>query len=209
MTDLIEAIALFCAAHELPWDDERAQKMVGYLDLLMQFNEAMNLIGPLERSAVVEQLLVDSLSAAVARRPAGPILDVGTGAGLPGMPLKIIFPEAPLTLVEPRRKRSTFLKIAVHRLGLKGVTNCRARIEEFHGEDFDVVISKAFQPPADWLQTALPFVAPTGAVVCMARRRDRPSLIDVAETLQLQLVATSSRGQESPEQRVCYAFERA
>ena len=207
MTNVLAALASFCTANDLPWDEGRAQKMEGYLDLLMQFNEAMNLIGPLTRQAVVDELLVDSLVAAAARRPEGPMLDVGTGAGLPGIPLKIVFPDVALTLVEPRQKRSTFLKIAIHRLSLSSVTAFRGRIEDFDGARFDTVISKAFQPPEDWLQTAKPFAADTGAIICMARRRDAQGLLEVAGELGLRLAGSAGRGAESPTQRVCYVFE--
>lgn len=204
----LEKIAQFCDDSDLPWDDERADRMGRYLDLLMQFNESMNLIGPLTYSEIIDELLIDSLAAAAARRPRGPILDVGTGAGLPGIPIKIAFPDSALTLVEPRQKRSTFLKIAVHRLQLSDVDVFRGRIEEFDGRGFDVVISKAFQPPEKWLRTAVPFTGPDGAVVCMARRKDHPQLVDTADELGLKMVGTSTLGDESENQRVCFAFER-
>ena len=209
MSEILSPIENFCAHAKLPWDEERAERMEHYLDLLMQFNEAMNLIGPLDRRTVVDELLVDSLAPAAARAPRGPMLDVGTGAGLPGIPLKIVFPELPLTLVEPRQKRSTFLKIATHRLGLEDVTVIRARIEEFDEfEHFDMVVSKAFQPPAKWLRTAMPFACAGGAVVCMARRKNRPELLEVADELGVNPVGHSTLGKKSPEQRVCFAFEK-
>ena len=204
---MLQPIADFCTAHELPWGERSAEKMARYLDLLMQFNEAMNLIGPMGREAVVEELLLDSVAAAAARRPRGPILDVGTGAGLPGIPLKILFSGVPLTLVEPRRKRSTFLKIATHRLDLDEVTIFRGRIEEFDQTGFDTVISKAFQAPTVWLHTARPFVAPGGAVICMARCRDKPAIEKLAAELEMHLAGTSSLGARAPQQRVNLALQ--
>ncbi len=203
----LDPIAQYCELRDLPWDDERAQRMARYLDLLMEFNTAMNLIGPMERKSVVRELLLDSLVAATARRPKGAILDVGTGAGLPGIPLKIVFPNASLSLVEPRRKRSTFLKIATHRLGLEDVTIFRGRIEDFDESGFDVVISKAFQPPVKWLKTAAPFVADGGALICMGREGDREELLTKADELGLGLAGQSSIGEASPERRVCFVFE--
>ena len=184
-SDELAPIAAFTAGADLPWDDQRAEKMARYLDLLFQFNEAMNLIGPMSRPEAVETLLLDSLVPAAARRPTGPILDVGTGAGLPGVPLKIAFPELPLTLVEPRQKRSTFLKIATHRLGLTDTEVVRARIEDVPTTPFDTVISKAFQNPTEWLATAHPFLAEQGAVLVLARPTDRNELTTKATELGL------------------------
>lgn len=207
----LDLLARFCAEADLPWDESKGAKMGKYLDLLMQFNEAMNLIGPLSREAVVRELLLDSLVAAAARRPKGPILDVGTGAGLPGVPLKILFPDLAITLVEPRRKRSTFLKIVTHRLGLDDVIVARCRIEDLDEDHFDFVCSKAFEAPTRWLRTAKPFLSPRGAVVCMARRQDCAELVEVAGELQLEPAGSAAPDPDdkSEEARVVYAFESA
>lgn len=205
----MEPIASFCESAGLPWGDERAERMAKYLDLLIQFNESMNLIGPLNRETVIRELLLDSVVAAGARQPKGPMLDVGTGAGLPGIPLKILFPDCPISLVEPRRKRSTFLKIATHRLGLKEVSIERCRIEDFDGDGYDFAISKAFEAPTSWLATAAPRVTSEGVVVCMARRGDEKGLLEQAEDLGLKLVGSSTSSSSrvrNAEQRVCYAF---
>lgn len=204
--DMLSPIAEFCRDRGIPWDTSRAETMGHYLDLLLQFNESMNLIGPLEAEQVVEELLLDSVVAAAARRPRGPILDVGAGAGLPGIPLKIVFDELPLVLVEPRRKRSTFLKLASHRLGLSEVTVFRGRIEEFEGRHFDMVISKAFQPPLIWLETAQAFVDSDGVVICMARESDRQRLSRRASELGLEMVGEADGAGRGAEKRVCYAL---
>ena len=202
----LDCIATYCADAALPWDDGRAAQMAHYLDLLMQFNQAMNLIGPMSPPEIVEYLLLDSLVATAARQPQGPILDVGCGAGLPGIPIKIVYPESAITLVEPRRKRSTFLKVATHRLGLNDVDIFRGRIEDFQGQDFDTVISKAFQAPTTWLATARPFIADDGAVIVMGRQSDRPDLIDTAQRLGLPHHSEARGAGGGEDQRVCYAF---
>lgn len=207
-TDELTPIADFCDEHDLPWDESRAESMSHYLDLLVHFNDTLGLVGPDDRDTIVEELLVDSLVAATARRPSGEILDVGTGAGLPGIPIKIIFDDLGLTLVEPKGKRTTFLKIATHRLGLGGVELFNDRIEKFDRTGFDFVVSKAFREPTEWLETGLEYTAPTGAVVCMGRESDRDSLGEAADELDLKQVGDARIGAEGPDQRVCYAFER-
>ncbi|RAL21203.1 16S rRNA (guanine(527)-N(7))-methyltransferase RsmG [Lujinxingia litoralis] len=203
----MEDVERFLSERGLPTGGARSARLEHYLELLLQFNEAMNLIGPMGRQEVIDELFIDSLVAAEARPPAGPILDVGTGAGLPGLVLKIVYEELPITLVEPRRKRATFLKIVTHRLGLSHVTIHNERIEDVHERDFDVVISKAFQPPLQWLETARPFIASQGAVICMARKHDRNELEAKADELGLTLVRSAAGAGEGPEQRVTYAFE--
>lgn len=205
----LDAIEQFCTNKGIPWSEDRTERMTRYLELLVHFNESMNLIGPMEPDEIVDELLLDSLVAAAARRPGGPILDVGSGAGLPGIPLKIAFPDCSLTLVEPRGRRSTFLKIAIHRLGLDDVRQVRGRIEEFDESGFDYVISKAFREPTKWLRTARPFAADDGAVVCMARQRDRSELVDAAGELGFSLVGEATREDGAEEmRRVCFVFAR-
>lgn len=180
----------FCLRHDLPWDEERRERFEEYLDLLSQFNDSMNLIGPLDRDAVVRDLFVDSLIPAVARPPQGPILDVGTGAGLPGLPLEIAFPNSALTLVEPRRKRSTFLRIARNRLELDDVDIERTRLEDFEGGRFDFVVSKALCEPASWLEIAAPFRASDGVVVCLTTSDEHSTARTAARELDLEQVAS-------------------
>lgn len=207
-TERLEPIAQFCQDRGLPWDDQRADRMGRYLDLLLHFDETLSLIGPDDPATIVDELLVDSLVAAAARRPEGRLLDVGTGAGLPAIPLNIVFPDIAPMLVEPKGRRNTFLKIATHRLGLDNAEIFKDRIEEFDQGGFDYTISKAFEDPVDWLETARSHTAPTGAIVCMAREQDRDELVEAGDDLDLGLVDEASIGEERPDQRVCYVFER-
>ena len=186
---MVNGLADFCASNDLPWNDGTESSFQTYLDLLTHFNQSMNLIGPMDEADLVDQLVIDSVAAAAVCAPAGSILDVGTGAGLPGIPLKLLYPACPITLVEPRRKRATFLKIATTRLGLEGVDLQRERIENVASARYDYVISKAFQPPIEWLETASGWVSDEGVAVCMTRCAERGALEERAEDLGLQLVA--------------------
>lgn len=194
----LERLAQFCAKNQLPWAAQTAERFETYLGLLEHFNRAMNLIGPMDRAQIVDQLLLDSAAAAAVIAPStaadtsgdagAGILDVGSGAGLPGIPLKILFPDVPLTMVEPRKKRTTFLKIAVERLGLSEVTIARCRLEDFDPGRYGYVISKAFRAPVTWLELAAGRVAPGGAIVCMTRPGERDPLCQRAESLDLELI---------------------
>lgn len=210
---MLSALEQFTRTHDLPWNGKIEERYTEYLDLLEQFNDSMNLIGPMSRSEIVRDLFVDSLVPATLRAPDGPILDVGTGAGLPGIPLKIAFPDCPVTLVEPRRKRSTFLKIATNRLGLEKVTLERARIEELDAAPFNYVVSKAFQPPAEWLETAAPFRADDGVIVCLTTPHERDPADRTADGLDLERVATlddvsTLEGVGDGKERAVYVYGR-
>lgn len=206
-------LAEFCTQNELPWDDEIQGRFATYLELLTHFNKVMNLIGPLSEAQVVDQLLIDSVAAAAVCAPSGSILDVGSGAGLPGVPLKLLYPELPLTMVEPRQKRTTFLKIMLNRLDLTDTTIERARIEEVEPAEYAYVISKAFQPPVQWLETASAWLADEGVAMCLTRPNERESLETKAGELALELAEacndTTELGAPSVgDVRAIYAFCR-
>lgn len=208
---MLSKLQTFCTDNDLPWSSVIEESFAGYLDLLSHFNQAMNLIGPLAEAEIVDQLLVDSVAAAAVCAPEGSILDVGSGAGLPGIPLKLLYRDLPLTLVEPRRKRATFLKIATTRLGLDEVTIERERIEDVPRARYQYVISKAFQPPLDWLETASGWLADDGVAICLTRPEKREALEARAADLGLGAAAacddTTRLGAPSlGETRAVYAF---
>lgn len=161
----LDELRNFCEAHGLPWSDVTAARFATYVGLLEQFNAKMNLIGPMNRREIVRQLLIDSVAAGVASPPFGHVLDVGTGAGLPGIPLGLVF-GVPITLVEPRQKRATFLKIATNRLGLEATIHAN-RIEDVELEPHDWLVSKAFRAPPEWLDVAVDHLADGGHIVCL------------------------------------------
>lgn len=168
-------------------------KLEQYMDLLQHFNESSNLIGPMDRATIQRDLIEDSLKSAQHVAPSGRALDVGSGAGLPGLPLAIIYPDAHFTLVEPRKKRTQFLRIATNRLGLKDrVQVIEERIETVtldpDFECFDWVVSKAFTSPPLFLKQALEWVRPGGHIISMISAQDWAELQDVAKELPVDRV---------------------
>ena len=186
----IDRLADICDRHELPYTERTHERFETYLELLLHFNDSMNLIGPMDADQVVDALLIDSILPAILRPPKGSIIDVGTGAGLPGVPLSILYPDRDVVLVEPRKKRTTFLKIARQRLELDHLQLERCRVEEL-GDDqigvHDIAISKAFRSPDEWVRTADPLIDDQGSIICLTRPGERSSLEGAADEVGLTL----------------------
>ena len=126
------------------------EQLAVYYNLLIEWNEKMNLTAITEPHEVAVKHMVDSLSAYAPElfRPGAKVLDVGTGAGFPGLPLKIFVPEIELTLMDSLNKRVKFLETVVAELGLAGVECVHARAEEGardkrYREQFGLVVSRA------------------------------------------------------------------
>jgi 16S rRNA (guanine527-N7)-methyltransferase len=126
------------------------------------------LIGPREAPRLWERHLLNCAVLAEAVPPGSTVCDVGSGAGLPGIPLAIARPDLAVTLVEPLLRRSTFLEEVVRDLGLANVEVVRCRAEELHGQrSFDVVTSRAVAPLPKLLRWSVPLVRPGGLVLAM------------------------------------------
>lgn len=175
----------FCVENSLPWSDAIESKTNTYTELLLKYNKTMNLIGPMDSDEIQSKLFVDSLVAALAEKPRGRILDVGSGAGLPGIVLGIFYPETSVTLVEPRRKRADFLSLAVRTLELKDAVVFQKRIEVVPPDTYDYVIAKAFRKPVEWLKIAEKWTKPNGSILCL-----HTSESDMRTTLNLKNTVT-------------------
>jgi 16S rRNA (guanine527-N7)-methyltransferase len=146
-------------------------KLMAYVALLKKWNRTYNLTAIRDEGAMITQHLLDSLSvlpvlqesALAGRRWA----DVGSGAGLPGIPLAIVQPELDMSLIETVEKKSAFLRQARIELGLTNVTVVNARVEEMPGGTFDAVISRAFAELADFVRLAGHLLAPGGRLYAM------------------------------------------
>lgn len=119
-------------AFGLTLSETQLAQFTRYYELLVEWNEKMNLTAITEAHEVAVKHMVDSLSAYDPALFNGTvsIIDVGTGAGFPGLPLKIFCPDAKLTLMDSLNKRVNFLQTVVDELGLEGVSCVHARAEE-------------------------------------------------------------------------------
>jgi 16S rRNA (guanine527-N7)-methyltransferase len=150
---------------ELP--EEVCVRLIAYIRLLAKWNKAYNLTAVREPREMVTRHLLDSL-AVVPHLPPGRIIDVGSGAGLPGIPLALVFPARHFTLLDANGKKSRFLVQARAELGLENVMVVNQRVEQFHPEHpFDCVITRAFASVADILSGSRHLLAGNGQVLAM------------------------------------------
>lgn len=145
------------------------EQFVVYYTELIDWNNRFNLTGITEYDAVQLKHFCDSLTVVLAFKPSdtrknSKIIDIGAGAGFPGVPLKIVFPEIRLTLLEATAKKAVFLQHLTEKLGLTDVEIITARAEEAahemqYREKFDVVLSRAVSPLPSLAELCLPFCA--------------------------------------------------
>jgi len=157
-------------------EPEQHRRLAAYLRLLLRWNRVYNLVGTREAMALVRRHLLDCL-AVQAQIDAGPVLDVGTGAGLPGIPLAICRPELGLVLVDSSAKKIRFLTQARITLGLDNVTLRRGRVQDLSGSPrFARIIARAFAPLPELADAALPLLAPDGRLLAMQGRVEAAAL---------------------------------
>lgn len=160
-----EALVEGSAKLGLSLETGQVEKLLAHLDLLGRWNRTHNLVGPGSPGQWIERHTLDSLAAA-RFLPAGRGIDVGSGAGFPGIPLAIARPDIQLTLAEPREKRAAFLENAIAALGLRQATVVRQPVERGAEQDeAQFAISRATLPLAEWLPLAASLIAPSGVAV--------------------------------------------
>jgi len=156
---------------------EAAQRgMIEFIALLVKWNRAFNLTAVTEPQRMVSHHLLDSL--AIMPYVRGPrVIDVGTGAGLPGIPLALALPQFHFVLLDSNGKKTRFVTQAVGELGLANVEVVQARVDEYQpGVGFDSVISRAFATMEEMLRATAHLAAPHGRLLAMKGRAYRDEL---------------------------------
>ncbi|PJC85134.1 16S rRNA (guanine(527)-N(7))-methyltransferase RsmG [Vibrio sp. HA2012] len=143
------------AQTDLIVDENQRKQLVGYVELLHKWNKAYNLTSVRDPMDMLVKHILDSI--VVSPYLDGQrFIDVGTGPGLPGIPLAIMCPDKQFFLLDSLGKRIRFIKQVLHELGIKNVTTVQSRVEAFLPEKkFDAVLSRAFasvQDMLDWCQ---------------------------------------------------------
>ena len=183
-----EVLAKGLAQLGLDLSDVAQQQLLDYLALLQKWNKVHNLISRKESDNLVVRHLLDSL-AALPYINGSRVVDVGSGAGLPGIPLAIACPRCHFTLLDCNSKKARFRNQAVIELGLKNVTVVDARAEEYRPEQgFDSVISRAFATIADMLEVAGHLAAPGGRFLALKGVYPEQELAELPDGYRLDVV---------------------
>ena len=165
---LAEAIAAGAAAMGLDVPPEARARMAAHLELVAKWNRVHNLTAVRETEQMVVLHVLDSLSLLPHLDGARSLLDVGSGAGFPGIPVAIARPDVQVTLLDSSHKKCAFLEQARTELGLANVTVFCGRVEQWRpARPFDVVASRAFAELPDFVAQAQHLVAPGGRLLAM------------------------------------------
>ena len=153
-------------------NDEQIEKFDLYMKLLLEWNEKINLTAITEKDDIILKHFVDSLTILKYVDESDKIIDIGTGAGFPGIPIKIMNEKANITLLDSLNKRINFLNIVINELKLDNIVAIHGRAEELarnkaHREKYDVAVSRAVANLSTLTEYMLPFVKVGGKCICM------------------------------------------
>ncbi|MGN0746112.1 MAG: 16S rRNA (guanine(527)-N(7))-methyltransferase RsmG [Aristaeellaceae bacterium] len=168
-----DTLAARLTACGIPFDPALPEKLLRYHALLMDWNTRMDLTAVTDEAEMMDRHYVDSLMALrfdlIPRT--GKIIDVGTGAGFPGLPLALACPDARVTLMDAQQKRLTFLQAVIDEMHVRNVTLVHSRAEDgarlpLHREQYDLAVARAVAPLAVLAEYLLPYVRVGGSALC-------------------------------------------
>lgn len=153
-------------------EEKQAENLYKYMNLMLEWNEKINLTAITEPNEVILKHFVDSLTILKYLEKGEKVIDVGTGAGFPGIPLNIMKNDCEYTLLDSLNKRIIFLEEIVNSLELKNITTMHARVEEAgknkkYREQYDIATSRAVASLNILLEYLLPLVKVGGKCICM------------------------------------------
>ncbi len=165
---------------------DQLRQLGRHVDLMLKWNKSINLTAIIDPDEVVEKHVLDSL-AVVPLLPSGSLLDAGTGAGFPGIPLAIARPELEVALVDSVQKKVAFLKNTLAELRLPKAKAYAVRLEGNPSREelprVHAAVARAFAAPEEWLRLARHYVLPGGVAICMLGPSD--AIPDKLEELAL------------------------
>ena len=174
------------------------QQFIDYYELLIQWNKVMNLTTITELNEIIQKHFIDSLSIVKVLIPTNEkVLDVGTGAGFPGIPLKIVFPDLEIVLLDSLNKRLKFLEEVISRLKLNQISTLHGRAEDYvkdinYREQFDLCVSRAVAKLSSLSEYCLPYVKEGGYFISYKSGK-------VQEELEMSIKAFQILGAELKE----------
>jgi 16S rRNA (guanine527-N7)-methyltransferase len=180
------------------------EALLRFLEELRHWNRRLNLTAITDPEEAVEKHLLDSLTLLPLLRGSERLLDLGSGAGFPGIPLKIALPALRVCSVDAVAKKVDFQRHIIRRLGLSEIEVRQGRAEvlgekEGYSETFEVVVSRAFSSLAAFVRLALPYLAPKGRIMAMkGAEGERELELAVGELDALGLFCLEARALQLP-----------
>lgn len=175
------------ASLKLDLSTQQTSHLLAYLDLIAKWTKVYNLTAVRDPAEMMTHHLLDSLaiiSSLNKRIEQGSLLDVGSGAGLPGVVIAICCPDIQVTCVDTVAKKATFIKQVALELKLPNLTGLHARVENIT-QSFDVVCSRAFASLKDFTDWSVNALAPTGVWMAMKGKHPTDELAALPETVDV------------------------
>jgi len=168
------------AALNINLAEDQVQQLLNFIKLIEKWNKAYNLTAIRDKEDMVRLHLLDSLTVlpfVEGRR----VIDIGTGAGLPGIPLAICLPQIEFTLLDSNAKKTRFVQQVVLESGLKNVAICHSRAEQYQpGPVFDTVITRAFASLPDIIELTGHLLAEGGVLLAMKGPDVKTELVEIS-----------------------------
>lgn len=169
MENKIDILRKGFQSYNISLTDKQIEQFDQYYNILIEWNGFMNLTGITQYEEVVTKHFIDSISLVntVDIKEGLKIIDIGTGAGFPGIPIKIIFPKIEIVLLDSLNKRIRFLNEVINQLGLQSITAVHGRAEDYaqknqHREQYDLCVSRAVANLSSLSEYCIPFTKVDG-----------------------------------------------
>ncbi len=167
-----EILKTYLKKIDIELSKKQIEQFYTYMNLLLEWNEKINLTAITEPEEVILKHFVDSLTISAYIKKGSKLVDMGTGAGFPGIPLKILRDDIEITLVDSLNKRINFLNEVIKELELREISTVHARAEEFgqnkkYREKFDIATSRAVANLSTLSEYLVPLVKLEGKIICM------------------------------------------
>jgi 16S rRNA (guanine527-N7)-methyltransferase len=190
-----------CAALNLEISEDKVAKLLRFIDLITKWNKAYNLTAIKDKQGMVDLHLLDSLTV-IPYLEGSRIIDIGTGAGLPGIPLAICLPDTAFTLLDSNAKKTRFVQQAVLELKLTNVQIIHSRSEEYQPTQlYSTVLTRAFAELPDIIASTRHLLAENGKMIAMKGRCPESELAKI--TAKKSVIPVQVPGVEAERNLVC------